>query len=77
MILGWVFLLVEFRDSVFVVMISFLVCVHDYVLFVLSFINMNVDTYVCLQHCDNDFESLSGHVNSIVITRVLCAIRCS
>ena len=43
----------------------------------LSFGNMNVDTYVSVQDCDHDFESLFDHVYIIEITRVLCAIRCS
>ena len=43
----------------------------------LSFGNMNVDTYVSVQDCDHDFESLFEHINNIKITCVLCTIRCS
>ena len=35
---------------------------------------MNVDTYVCVQDCVNDFDSLFELVNIIDISRVLCAI---
>ena len=77
MILYCVCLLVEFRDTVFVGMISFRGCFHDYVLSLVSFRNMNVDTYVCAQDCDHDFESLFEHVIHIEITRLLCTTRCS
>ena len=39
--------------------------------------NMYVDMCVSLQDCDLDFESLFEHVNSIEITSILCAFRCS
>ena len=61
-----VYLLVEFRDIVFVVIISFRACAHDYVLMFLCFSkSMNVDMCVCVQGCDHDFESLFEHDISI------------